>query len=63
MQRGADERADATGGLGELRRLSDGELTPAPIARSERVLAEHGGRPLGSQLSFELDGKRYVVRQ
>jgi hypothetical protein len=38
------------------------ETTPEVVERAERILAEHGDAPVGTEIPFTLNGKRYVAR-
>jgi hypothetical protein len=37
-------------------------VTPAIVAASERLLAEHGDAPIGSEFPLTVGGKRYIGR-
>lgn len=43
-------------------RLRLAKLTPQLIAHSERLLEQHADRPIGTNIPFNLDGRRYVGR-
>jgi hypothetical protein len=48
---------------GDARRaLQKGEVTGALERKANAVLEEHGDRPVGTEVPFELDGRRYVAR-
>jgi hypothetical protein len=47
---------------GELRALEDDELTPAIIDVAQEILEQHHDQPLGYEVPFELEGRRYVAR-
>jgi hypothetical protein len=47
---------------GELRRVSNEELTPALMRTAERVLEEHNERPIGTEIPLRIGGKQYVAR-
>jgi hypothetical protein len=38
------------------------ETSPEIIARAEKILSEHGDAPVGTEIPFTLNGKRYVAR-
>jgi hypothetical protein len=38
------------------------ETSPEVVARAEKILAEHGDAPVGTEIPFTLNGKRYVAR-
>ena len=46
----------------ELRRIQRHELSQKLIDQAVNVLNETRGKPLGAEVSFELDGKGYVGR-
>ena len=64
----ADDKAaspaqvDLTAEEPELRVLDEEELTPDIIDAAQRILAEHKDDPLGTEVPFELEGRRYVGR-
>jgi peptidoglycan L-alanyl-D-glutamate endopeptidase CwlK len=45
-----------------LRRLRDVDLTPDIIANATRILKEHYGDPLGTEVPFESAGSRFMAR-
>jgi hypothetical protein len=47
---------------GSLRLLHSSEITAAISGMARQILHEHRGRPLGHEVPFELDGRRYVAR-
>jgi hypothetical protein len=46
----------------KLRPLSDDELTRPLVRHAERILDERGDDPLGTEIPFVHEGKRYVAR-
>ena len=38
------------------------ETSPEVVERAERILAEHGDAPVGTEIPFVLNGTRYVAR-
>jgi hypothetical protein len=44
------------------RPLQDGEVSAAVLQKASEVLKEHADKPLGTEVPFELEGRRYVAR-
>lgn len=38
------------------------ETSPEVVRRASELLAKHGDAPVGAEIPFELDGRRYVAR-
>jgi len=53
------QRSDPPGGY-RMRALGDDELTPDIVHAARQILGDYGDQPLGHEVFFEIDGKRYV---
>jgi hypothetical protein len=55
-----DMAAAADNGARQTRKKAP--VTPAIVAASQQVLAEHADAPIGSEFPIEVEGKAYVAR-
>jgi hypothetical protein len=56
------DRALGASPSSSLRRLGDSEVTPAISAAAVKILHDHGADPIGTEVPFDANGKRYVGR-
>ena len=52
----------ATDAGGARRPLREGEVSAALLAKANEVLEQNADKPVGTEVPFELEGRRYVAR-